>query len=251
MNPLHFILRTTLFILCIVFGRYNTLPAQRNFNSNGIHFPFLKQKNDVNLSVGYLGSDELSGFTFSAAYSPVKQLGLIANFWNGAKSTTAPYNYKANRQFELGIGTYQETGKLTLNTFAGLGGGVVKIADTLQMVYDINFMRLFGQGNLMHVGKTYYFGTSLRINYMRFRKANINVSYQYFYEARQIEKNNPSLQPEIGIIAGAKGKKMYIDGSIAYFHRRVEPLRFARVVYRLAVGYYFNTRTKKDLKRTK
>jgi hypothetical protein len=244
MNPLK-INPLKVLVCALSFFCLESITAQTNFNSNGIHFPLLKKKNDATISVGYLFGSDVTGLSFQSAYNIRNNVGVMFNFWNADKSVkNDSYKYKTNHQLEFGIGTGQEIGKLTMSIYTGYGFGKLSTDYINVNHYKVQFSRFFVQGALIRYSDDLYFGSSLRLNYLNFRNAEINVNYSNFYQVRALENNNPSIQPEIGGIFGFKSNKIFGDFSLTYFHRRVRDLSFSRVVVRLAIGYYLDPKTK-------
>jgi hypothetical protein len=251
MNP--FKIDSLKVLLCaLTFFFFNTVSAQTNFNSNGIHFPLLKNKNDATISAGYLFGLNVSGLSFQSAYNIRNNLGVMVNFWNADKTTkNYDYKYKTNRQLEFGIGTAQHTEKLSMSFYGGYGFGKISTNRLQVNEYNVQFSRFFVQGAIIRIYDIVYFGTSLRINYMNFKNGDINVNYTHFSYVRALENQNPSIQPEIGGILGFKSDNIFGDFTFTYFHRPVNDLKFSRIVARFAIGFYINKKGLDKIKKPK
>lgn len=235
----------SLLIFCLAFVLFcNTQAAhaQTNYCSNGIHFPLIQENIKGTISAGYIFTERVNGFSIQTAYNPWKKLIVTGNFWGASKNTgNESYRFKYNRQLEVGLGAYENTEKLQMSALIGGGLGRIACQQIDRLDYDTKFNRLFLQGSFTYTNTNFYIGTALRFNYLNFYKADVSLQYKYSSDARLLESNNPSFQPEIGFLIGTMGKNIFLDFAINYFHRPVQNLSINRVIFRVAMGCFLNS----------
>ncbi len=139
---------------------------------NKINAPFINEKYDFTADAG-IG---VSGLNIQAAFSPVKHLGIMANF-----STEAILSKENNSRYnkvdfgELGAGYYLKFGKLFLFDLYGGGGmGFSKIVlDTTNRtdVTNVNYYRLFAQPSFAFTTNVFKLDLACRFNYINAYKS--------------------------------------------------------------------------------
>ncbi len=235
----------SLLIVClayVLFCNTQALRAQTNYCSNGIHFPLIQENIKGTISGGYGFGNRVNGFSIQTAYNPWKKIIVTGNFWGATKNPNfLNYRYKYNRQLEVGLGAYENTEKLQMSALIGGGLGRIACQQNDRLDYDTKFNRLFLQGSFIYTSTNFYIGTALRFNYLNFYQADVSLNYTFSSDARLLESNNPSFQPEIGFLIGTKGKNIFLDFALNYFHRPVHNLSFTRTMFRAAVGCFLNS----------
>jgi len=157
------------------------------YQPNAVNAPMLKEKGDMKVALsGTASSDDLNGsytkssvINIQTAYSPIKYMGVMANYTNYKHDFEAEDFAKGDVDahaslFEVGVGGYypiflKENGfGLVADTYVGFGGGKLK-SDV-----DMNFNRLFIQPGISLTFPYFDIGLATRISGIKYNSFNSN-----------------------------------------------------------------------------
>ena len=180
-----------LFSIFILFGCKP--PA---YVANKLNTPMMTEKHDFTADAG-IG---VSGLNVQAAYSPVKHMGIMANF-----STESILNKENSNRYskvdfgELGLGYYMKFGRFFMFDLYGGGGmGWSKIildSTNRNDITNVNYYRLFAQPSIAFTTNIFKLDLACRVNYINAYKSwgtssNLYTGSLFCYE--------PALTAKVG-----------------------------------------------------
>ncbi|MBL7827259.1 MAG: hypothetical protein JNJ57_11550 [Saprospiraceae bacterium] len=198
-----------IFLLCIgatSCAHYNYTPALLNT-------PYLTGKNESTIS-GYMGEVGFSGiFDFQAAYNPVKDVTVFANFMrlkgryqNGALSDDPAAELAFHRYLDAGAGykLHLEDQRFMIGLYAGAGKGVVKNDYGSKHVSNLDFNKLYIQPSFLFKGEVLRAAIGCRASQLAFGRGSIDIAVPYkdYVSLKLLEQNSPLLMFETGINIG-------------------------------------------------
>lgn len=227
-----------LFLIAIVFtgcGPIYYVPNTQNV-------PIMKEKGQMNLSLGFNGSEYTDGFELQGAYglSDSWALQLNTDWVNSSEDSSSG----SGNFVEIGGGYYKSlTKSVVFETYGLLGYGSIDYKDYFIDNSNIsaNFYRVGIQPSISFVGK--YFNTSLSsrlatINYT-------NVSGTSIYDINYLTANNSFwlLEPALTLQGGSKNIKLQLQFQLSY---NLTVPDFSQDYSLISLGLKVNLDTKKE-----
>jgi len=207
--------------LCLAFVGALSSCSRYYYKPNPVNAPMLKEQHD--LKIGISGNFDTEEFddnesngrvvNFSAAYSPVKYVGVMSNFTNFVYDLKTEDLEKGDVDaratlFEGGVGGYYPVFegnhdlKLIFDTYVGYGGGKLK-SDV-----NMNFNKIFIQPGFSMTLPFVDAGLALRFSGIKYSNFDNNGMPQEYIESRGLtnitDKRHFFFEPAITVRGGYK-----------------------------------------------
>ncbi|MBK6929357.1 MAG: hypothetical protein IPH12_00260 [Saprospirales bacterium] len=183
---------------------------------NSLQTPFLQQRGDTRVSLGFIGGDEFNGFEAHAAYSPIRYGAVMVNYFQVQSnySDNTASDWGRGRLTEVALGAYYPAHKyLSFSLFAGWGGGRVLNSYTDGAKSDLHFERRFIQPGFAVQGKWARVGMAFRFNRLKYLHGDIDleIGEPHLTTIGNIEEASPVYVPEFGLSFGFGARPIWID----------------------------------------
>lgn len=223
-----------LLLTCTTFA-WSVYPAQcQNYNyaPNTIQIPNLTQRGDLIFSAGLIRGRNLTGYEFQGVYSPVRNLAVLANYFNAGSNNIKKDNMVGTKMTfgEIGIGAYQKVTNGSVSLLAGYGIGNIFNQFVLLRRAELPINRWFIQPGLSYQDNYFRGALALRLTRLYYGKGSIDYSIDdtNLRSLQQIEDNAPFFQPELGLSGGFRIKKVWINLTISSIYPNTDGLNFSR-----------------------
>lgn len=228
----NFLFRFLLPIMPLLLSAVQVEAQHFYYAPNAVHIPTLADRNDATLTVGVGRGSGYRALEAQVAYSPLRHVGIMFNYFNaGAKAVEQQTAVGGRQRFaEGGIGAYQQ-GKLgTASLFVGYGQGYVFNHYGQDLYSRFQVARLFVQPSLMYHDKYFRGGLAFRFNRLVYTEGEtaFNIDDQQLMAIRNIEERSPLFLPELGIHVGMDFSPFSLNLSLTNIFPKTYNLNFAR-----------------------
>ncbi len=147
--------------------------SRKFYAPNQVVVPNLTDQHDMAISAGLLSGNGINGFGIDVGYSPLKNLGIIADYSYFLSSDLDDRSY--GHIWNFGVGTYIPTEKINWEIYAGYGEGFNHqlLGTGIGEWVDFNMRRFFAQASFTVPTKYFHFFAGLRVAGLDFYDALI------------------------------------------------------------------------------
>jgi hypothetical protein len=200
---------------------------------NSVQMPMFKQQHDATIGVGWARGLGTKAWEFQAAYSPYKQVAVIANYLKAGEkevleNTQEGLNY---RFYELGAGVYEALPRGTASLLAGYGHGDIYNYFQGDEYADLNLARLFIQPAIMYHDDFFQGGLCFRVSRIKFNSGKVAIAIPpgELSVIEHIEEKSPFFLPEIGVLGGLTFGPCALNVAVCGIFPRTDNLNFVRI----------------------
>lgn len=186
---------------------------------NTLQTPYLREKHDSSIGIGYLSGNQFSGVEVNAVYSPVKHGAIMANYvrMNSSRTGTTENEWGFGQLGEIALGGYTPVGDIvSTGAFAGWGIGQVLNSYEPGATADLRFQRAFFQPYITMQSEWIRMGIAVRFNQLRYVRGDVDlqIGEPHIGTIEQIEQASPMFFREVNLTFGLGSAPFWFNGFI-------------------------------------
>lgn len=210
-----------------------------------VHVPYLANKKDGDVGIGYNLGSKSTAFEARAVYSPIRYGAVMFNYYrSGSKSIRTGDKAGTNYQFaDISFGVYQEKKGGSASIFAGVGQGKLYNNYGADKFSRFTTRRWFLQPSIAYQGQNYRAGLALRLSRLYYPKgvSSYDIIGRELATIQKIEKDAPFFLPEVGFMGSINMRAIIVSVNITTIFPDTDNLNFSRFNVGLMIHYALGT----------
>ncbi len=207
-----------------------------NYAPNTLNIPFLSQKRDATVRVGWGRGENFQALELQGCYSPMPHLAVMANYFSAPlKDVREMADQGTDFYFwEAAVGIYEQVPKVSGSLFAGFGAGRLFSnyqPDATDLHSKLYLQRFFLQPGIAYRSNYFQAAMALRLSRLVYGRGEVSYSIEpnQLDFIRNVEEDAPMFLPELGLQAGIRIKPVTINLGISSIFPDTANLNFARL----------------------